>query len=154
MAFIGVLNSCDTLEMKSVCRVSVALSSLTIMLKLLYRLRTSLMRLSVSAVTLKFPPATVRMAFSSFATGSKNTFSVKFVITKPKMTLNRTAHTKSGAATVMPSHFFISHAVSSAMSATTIYSTMHISVNQTRSVGMDVNFFFTASPPCSRLRAS
>ena len=148
MAFIGVLNSWDTLDTKSVCSTSVAFSSFTIRLNLSYMFAISGELFFSSRETEKSPSATLFMASPSLLMGSKNTLPINWVRPPPTMRPIRHSSRKRGGSYPSP-NIQCSRSEKTDASATVISSSAITSkVSRTRRLRFCLHFFMPL-PPCS-----
>ena len=85
--------------MKSVCRVSVAFSSLTMRLKLSKLSRISRKTLFVSTCTRKLPPATSFIARDRREMGAKNAMEKPAAVALPSSSVKMSSHTNIGTLT-------------------------------------------------------
>ena len=148
---MGVLNSCETFEMKSVCKVSVAFSSLTIRLKLSKLSRISRKTLFVSTCTRKLPPATSFIARDRREMGAKNAMEKPAAVALPSSSVKMSSHTNIGTLTPRCSS---PQAASAASSATPIKPAMQMKKNCTRISRNLLRRFFMCVPPYTPRRAS
>ena len=148
---MGVLNSCETFEMKSVCKVSVAFSSLTMRLKLSKLSRISRKTLFVSTCTRKLPPATSFIARDRREMGAKNAMEKPAAVALPSSSVKMSSHTNIGTLTPRCSS---PQAASAASSATPIKPAMLMKKNCTRMSRNLLRRFFMCAPPYIPRRAS
>ena len=148
---MGVLNSCETFEMKSVCKVSVAFNSLTMRLKLSKLSRISRKTLFVSTCTRKLPPATSFIARDRREMGAKNAMEKPAAVALPSSSVKMSSHTNIGTLTPRCSS---PQAASAASSATPIKPAMQMKKNCTRISRNLLRCCFMSAPPYSRRRAS